>query len=241
MPEMFNRLGLAAAFAIGCVASNVYAGQLELSPMSLEIGAARNSELLYVTNRGTDESTIQIRSFSWSQTDGSDQLNDTQDLVASPPIFKLGPGKQQIVRVVLRAGRPNRESSYRIILDQLPEASEDNTVHVAWRVSLPVFVESGKQDSAALTYATARAADGSLLVTAANQGSRHTRLLGMKLHAPGGREFEPSKQVLGYVLPGSTITWPFAAEEIVPGATLTLHGTADTGPVDVQLTAPAAP
>ena len=89
--------------------------------MSLEIGAARTSELLYVTNRGTDECTIQLRAFVWSQPDGLDKLDDTEDLVVSPPMFNLAPGKQQIVRVVMRSARPQRETGYRIILDQLPQ------------------------------------------------------------------------------------------------------------------------
>ena len=83
--------------------------QFGLSPLGLAIGANELSGSVVVTNTGSDEIVIQARPYAWSQS-GKESRADTRDLIVNPPIFKLAPGEQQLVRVASRSAagaKPN--------------------------------------------------------------------------------------------------------------------------------------
>jgi fimbrial chaperone protein len=83
---------------------------------------------------------MQVRVFSWTQSPDDDVLTQTEELVASPPIFSVPDGGAQIVRLVLRVAPAATEQAFRVMLDEIPAAAQGTAVVVALRVSLPVFV-----------------------------------------------------------------------------------------------------
>ena len=52
--------------------------------------------------------TVQARLFGWKQNKGKEGYFRTRDVVVSPPILRLAPGKTGIVRVVRLSKKPVR-------------------------------------------------------------------------------------------------------------------------------------
>jgi fimbrial chaperone protein len=98
-----------------------------------------------VTNEGDTPVVLQADINQWTQrADGVDELTPTEDLILSPPIIKLGPKARQVVRLArLRAPDASRQLTYRMILREVPEATqgkEDIQVAIALALSMPVFI-----------------------------------------------------------------------------------------------------
>ncbi|WP_258571087.1 fimbrial biogenesis chaperone [Flavimaribacter sediminis] len=114
---------------------------LRVAPTSLDLGNGAKTASVRVWNDETDPVTIQVRVFRWTVENGKDVLEPTRDVVASPPISKLAPGTENIIRIVRVAKLPVRgRESYRLIIDQLPDPSRRQTgmINILVRHAIPV-------------------------------------------------------------------------------------------------------
>ncbi|MBW8637890.1 fimbria/pilus periplasmic chaperone [Hoeflea sp. WL0058] len=133
---------LAAAFVLSMLFSASAVGStLRVAPTSLDLGNGAKTASVRVWNDETDPVTIQVRVFRWTVENGKDVLEPTRDVVASPPISKLAPGTENIIRIVRVAKLPVRgRESYRLIIDQLPDPSRRQTgmINILVRHAIPV-------------------------------------------------------------------------------------------------------
>lgn len=209
----FARLLRAAAIAatIAGLAPTVHAGSFSANPVRLSLPAGATSTSVLLENKGDQPVTIQASTASWTQEGGKDVLTATQDLVVSPPIFKIAPGATQTVRVgLLRAPDQTRELTYRLYLQEVPPPPEpgQQAVSVALQLALPVFVQPpGPTRAAPKLVWAAKPADGDAMeLSLANEGTAHVQLVDAKLAAEDGTvlaELTPR----AYVLPGQAQTW----------------------------------
>lgn len=101
---------------------------------------------LTLENQGDTPIALQADLNNWSQkADGTDELVPTDDLILSPPIIKLAPKARQVVRLILlKPFEGARESTYRLIVRELPEVTEPKNnsldMPIALALSLPVFI-----------------------------------------------------------------------------------------------------
>jgi fimbrial chaperone protein len=220
------------------------AGTFSISPIRVELSAQQRTEALTVRNESADrEVVVQAQTHLWSQQDAQDKLTDTRDLIVTPPVFTLGPNSQQIVRVALRRGAdPKRELSYRLILQEVPpEAPKNFTgLQVALRLSLPVFVAPQAATAPNLTWSAAWQRDGSLLVTANNQGDLHLQVIDFDVRNKVN-DISLRNSVVKYVLPGATMNWvlqpPVNTIVTAKQNALTLRGASDRGEIAAEFTA----
>jgi fimbrial chaperone protein len=133
-------LGMAAA--LGCAPEAIHAQTI--SPVIVELSPSRKVVTITVTNSSEAAVNYQTETLSWSQPDGHDRYEETNDLIVVPPIAEIGPGASQIFRVATRKPPGPRELAYRLILEDITAdtAPAPNTATVNFRVrhSLPVFV-----------------------------------------------------------------------------------------------------
>src|SRR5215469_11000812 len=119
------------------------ASSISVAPIRVELSGTKRTAVLTVRNADDAPVVVQARPVAWSQRDGEDQLDDTHDLVVTPPLFTV-PGKgQQVLRVaLLRDADATRELDYRLVLSEVPSSvTPDITgLRVALRITLPVFV-----------------------------------------------------------------------------------------------------
>jgi fimbrial chaperone protein len=199
---------LASAAAFGLPSAS--AGSFGISPIRLELSTAEPTGTVTVRNEEDAPALIQAEAFVWSQPGAGEQLDPTQDLIVSPGVFTLQPKATQLVRVALRRPvDPERELSYRLILEEVPpEASPDFTgLRMALRLSMPVFVEPPRPVEPDLEFTAARDADSRLVLRADNRGAAHARIISFALIPidVDGATFQDS--VATYVLPGQSRTW----------------------------------
>jgi fimbrial chaperone protein len=223
-------------------ASPAAAGNFSVSPIRIDLSGAQPTAVITVHNNDAAPLLIQASTLAWSQPSGEEKYADTRDLIATPPVFTLPPDGDQIVRVALRRGAdPSRELSYRLLLAEVPQAAtQDFTgLRVALRLSLPIFVKPAVAPKADVAWQARRSPDGSLLVSATNNGTAHTQITDFDLQFADQAD-ATKVAVTRYVLPGSTVTWTVKAPAAVIRAThARIHGFSSTGEFQADLEIPS--
>lgn len=213
------------------------AGAFTIAPVRVELGPAKRTEALTVRNEADHPVLIQVETHAWSQVGGEDRLEATTDALATPPVFTLPAGGQQIVRVALRrAVAPDRELQYRLVLQEVPpDAPVDATeLRMALRISLPIFVSPPGAAAPVLHWQAMREGDDRLMLAAENTGNAHAQIVDFQLSGVG----RPGQRIEGmesrYVLPGSRVQWSLRPSGGVSDATeLNLRGNSDRGSLAV--------
>src|SRR3546814_20680504 len=101
----------------------------------------QTASALGLSNTGKSALHAQVRIFHWTQADGNDKLTPTTDLVASPPMVSIEPGKRQLVRIIrVNDGLiPHKvERTFRLLVDELPGPGRPG-VKFDHSYSIPVF------------------------------------------------------------------------------------------------------
>jgi fimbrial chaperone protein len=199
------------------------AAQFSIEPLMLSLPAGKLATSLTLGNNGAAPVTVQTELVSWNQDAGEDAFGPATGLVVSPPIFKLEPGKKQVVRVgrLKRAAAPAREVAYRIKLTEVPAQAGDNPKPVAtyMQLSLPVFVPAANREARpALEFQAQRQPGGGVKVAFANPGLVHDKVTRLTLLQDGKTVAERALNY--YVLAGAkrTLDWPGALKGAKAGA-----------------------
>ncbi|KAA1180537.1 molecular chaperone [Rhizobium tropici] len=234
---MQRMLPCIAASMLFCLSAyGINAASLRVAPTSLELVAPASATVLNLGNDGDHPINVQIRVFKWSQADGIERLEPTRDVVASPPSTRMNPNGQYVVRVIRTSKAPVRaEETYRVIVDELPDASRTRagTVTLIMRQSIPVFFKQADVKAPDVSWSVARQGSGLVLVGRNNGGSRF-RLSNLTL-AQGGTKISNRNGLVGYVLGGATMQWPIGTTKSLSGSAVTLHGQSDLGPFDAKV------
>lgn len=236
---------LAALLATAAAADAALAdGIIQISPVLLDLTGANAVGVLNFGNQAREPTSIQVRVFQWRQVDGQETLQPTNDVVASPPKAEIAPGATLSIRVVRASDAPIRgEDSYRVVIDQLPQAREGGKAVVAMllRQVLPVFFSAGSRSDPKVEWTIVRQGPTQLLV-ARNDGDRRLRI--GKVTLSGGKgSATMGGALLGYVLGHSQMSWTIPAKSgtFALGATVSVRGQADTGAISANAFVAAAP
>ena len=197
-----------AAFA-ACFAMPASAASLQVQPALIDVAAPGQAATLTLRNPDAAPINVQLRVFRWSQVNGTEKLEPTTDVVASPPATTLNPNTDYVVRIVRVTTRPvSGEESYRLLVDQLPDASQNggNTVRLLVRYSLPVFFTRGGRAEPEVSW-TIRKHGDRVAVAARNNGTSRLRVSNLSIHDSRGKAVNFGDGLVGYVLGQSTMEW----------------------------------
>ncbi|WP_392566077.1 molecular chaperone [Utexia brackfieldae] len=116
-----------------------------ISPTNVFIENSQKSSALWLENRGDKPQVMQVRVFKWTQNQGENKLEEQKQVIASPPMINIAPGKMQLVRVINTAPvAPDQSLFYRIVIDEIPSPQAtkaiDLGVNFRFRYSVPLFV-----------------------------------------------------------------------------------------------------
>jgi fimbrial chaperone protein len=211
------------------------AGSLQIEPVLIDVTAPGAASTVTLRNEGATPINAQIRVFRWSLVDGQEKLEPTEDVVASPPSVSLTPKAQYIARIVRVSKRPvTGEESYRLLVDQLPDLTQqkNGAVNLLVRYSIPVFFGAAEKKVAAVAWSVAVKGD-KLIVAARNNGERRLRISSLNLRDASGRSFSFGNGLAGYALGQSTKTWiaPASARGFVSNGPAAISAQSDTGPI----------
>jgi len=207
-----HAFGLALLLVVLVPTSAVHAAaSLVVRPTRVVITEDQDIVAITVDNQGDTETAIQMQLMKWSQRDGEDvyEPSDDMGLMACPPLFVVGAGSTQIVRVGLEQDRKNwnSEEAYRLFIQEIPpEPAEGETgVQVALRIGVPVFLPPKDFSQPNLTWHMESRGAAGLWMTVSNSGTVHALVSGVQLSSRSGFRFAASAHQ--YVLPGATMSW----------------------------------
>jgi fimbrial chaperone protein len=238
-------LRLTACLGFWCLAlgvSSAAAQGIEVAPANIALTPGQLAASLSITNHNDRKISFQIRVFDWQQdSQGGETLSPTDDLLFSPPLATIEPGRTQIVRLVLRRPPQGSERTYRILFDQLPPPAEPGVVQVLIRLSIPIFASPQGRTTPQIRWRVTTEGNRHWLI-ASNGGTRHLSVRDLKLYAPDGRLLRVEMNSPPHILAGATRRWPIVtniplhSEEV-----LRLAADADTGAIDERISVEAGP
>jgi fimbrial chaperone protein len=212
------------AMALGLVAGAVHA--VTIAPVLVELSPARKIVSVTVTNSADSAVSFQADVLAWSQPDGQDRFEETDDLMVVPPIATIAAGASQIFRVTPRTPPDPREQAYRLILEDVtPEtagAANSATVNIRVRHSLPVFVSPEGKPAIGVRVAQCAAPARKGCVRLYNDGSRYVTAKALTIDAAAWHKQVPLGTRL---LAGAWREWSFDLPANVAGP---VNVTADT-------------
>ncbi len=217
---------------------------LSVLPVNILLGPGERATALTVTNQGTSKTSVQVRAFAWNQYEDKDLLSPSDAIIVSPPIATLDPGASQVVRLILRDKAQVRESTYRILLDQIPPPNEPGIVHVVLRLSIPIFAQPGTRANPDVQFHVEETKDGQLALVGENNGLRHLAIREIAVITSDGRQLKTETGSSPYILAGATRHWKLDAQ----GGTLPqlndklqLKAQSDTGAIEQQVSVAGFP
>jgi fimbrial chaperone protein len=224
---------LIALLTAAVMAAPASASTFNISPIRAELAAGHRTEALTITNAEDNPVVVQIRVVRWSQKNGTEQLDDTRELLATPPVLQIAANSQQIIRVALRREPdPAEELTYRVIFEEVPQAAPKDFIglRVALRLSIPVFVAPAhSKANADLAWQSRWLANGQLELVATNSGNGHLQITDFEAQFPGS--LMPLRGITSkYVLAGSRMSWTLTppADAMRQGA-IPIRGHSDQG------------
>ncbi|MCZ8185576.1 MAG: molecular chaperone [Beijerinckiaceae bacterium] len=210
------------------------AAALQASPVLIELRADSPSATIQIRNTGQAPIAVQTRVYRWSQENGEESLDETDDLTASPPMTTLQPGTTYSVRLVRVNRQPvAQEQAYRVLVDELPDPNrqQSGTIAMVVRHSIPVFLLGPEGKPAQLSWSVGTR-NGRLVLRATNSGDRRVRLSNVSVRLPGGQNVSFGNGLLGYALANSTMEWLSPGRASGSGGTIT--ATTERGTVTGQ-------
>jgi fimbrial chaperone protein len=199
-----------SACAVALLSSGAgHALELGIAPLRVELEATQASGSLTVTNQGHEKVAMQVDAQSWIQdADGQNLLQQTDVVLAVPPLFELEPGESQLVRVgVMQPERADQEQAFRLLLTELAPPVANGTgpgLRLRTRISVPVFVRPARPVRSRLQLQSLRIDGGEARIRLHNAGSSHARLERLELLDRTRQLTDVGRDLATYVLPGAT-------------------------------------
>lgn len=216
------------------------AGNLEVSPTTIEIGEQGGPAAIYITNRDSEPVAVQVQAFSWRQTANGDVLEQGGGIQVSPPLARIAPGKRQIIRL-LAPKASTAQRAFRVILSELPDpaaASKASAVRVLLQFSIPVFV--GENTAPPHLEWNAVSSGSAPRIVVHNAGLGRAKLADFEIVRADGARAKVKLGSSRYVLAGATREWPFQINDIRVGETLRIDGKDARGGAPLKATVTVA-
>jgi fimbrial chaperone protein len=207
------------------------AASLSVLPITVDVVTPATTATVTVRNGESRPLAAQIRVFRWTQVDGQDRLDPTEDVVASPPVVTINGGADYIVRLERTAGQEiGGEEAYRVVVDELPNPNRqrNGSVALVLRYLIPAFFFSADATQPKLVWPLAHRG-GATLLQAANSGDKRIQIVDLKLGAS-----MVSKGLAGYVLGHSTRSWVVPAGSVLTNAAV-VSASSDHGAIHAPL------
>jgi len=222
---------LAALMSVGCLLSGTaQAAVLEISPVVISLAAGQSATTIEIRNRGDAPAAVQVRAYAWAQAGDEDVLTPTRDIILSPPIFTVPVGGSQTLRLLSRGGAAVAgERSYRLLLDEVPAASQGQQIVIALRASLPVIIAAASPAPKGLQWRVDRGPGGETVLSATNAGLGYDAVQAIAVTlADGSRRSAVARGKNPYILAGAERHWVVDGHRL-PAGGLRLNVTSRNG------------
>src|SRR5262245_61674732 len=116
---------LATLLLVGVFAAgSAHAASFSVSPLRADLTAKTKSASFTVTNSSSSPVSFQVAVMKWTQDEkANDVYVESKDLVVFPRQFEVPAGGKRLVRVGIEGAPVEKESAYRVFIEELPPAA----------------------------------------------------------------------------------------------------------------------
>lgn len=190
-----------------CYISGTQAG-VSVDPVQMYIlnqGKQKTTTVTFESKDEVEKKIFEIKAFKWTQKEnGENVLEPDNSLIINPKNFILQPGGKQTIRVGFN--RPlesvlegQQEGTWRIMIDEIPQAVKESSVNFLMSFNLPLFV--GKQEEIKLKFNI----DNNKLV-ATNLANSHIQISNLKIVDANKKDVFTS-DTMNYLLAKKTMSY----------------------------------
>lgn len=197
-----------------CYISGTQAG-VSVDPVQMYIlnkGKQKTTTVTFESKDELEKKIFEIKAFKWTQKDnGENVLEPDNSLIINPKNFILQPGGKQTIRVGFN--RPlesvlegQQEGTWRIMIDEIPQAVKESSVNFLMSFNLPLFV--GKQEDIQLKF---NIANNKLVAT--NLANSHIQISNLKIVDANKKDVFTS-DTMNYLLAKKTMSYDLNTTKI---------------------------
>lgn len=215
---LFNRIFaavLATLISGLTVAEEKADNKINVSKIKIEMTKGQKSDFFTVYNKSDTEAFgFSVQAFKWTQPEGKDKLEPTNNIIAAPKTFVVQPRQYKNIRLVADDyPQALKDYSYRIMLSQISRQSVEEVVAETSKlkfnltITMPLFFYSDALKNAdKMKITTATLGDR---VSISNEDNQHIYIQNIKVGSN-------TQKYNWYLLPQSTITavLPNAREKV---------------------------
>ncbi|MDE2606269.1 MAG: molecular chaperone [Burkholderiales bacterium] len=190
LPSLARIAGLClVATAVAGAVPPALGGEFSVTPISVDLKPGAMSETITVTNHAKDKLRVNIRLMQWTQdAQGKDVYTDSNDLVYFPRQMDVEGEAKRLVRVGLKTPAGTMERTYRLFIEEQPEATPDparSQIAFYFRFGVPIFVAPAvPKPQPDVPVPTLQG--GKLSIPVKNTGNQHFRLVKIAISDAAG-------------------------------------------------------
>jgi fimbrial chaperone protein len=128
-----------------CILPTFSYGSFTITPVKLKINKDEKIDALTLKNDSNEVKHFQLIVYKVENVQGKEVLKETKDLTVTPVMFKIAPGKSQLVRIAIKNKMYSvMEDGYRVSVRELPKKinAEGARVQLVTEFKVPVSIEA---------------------------------------------------------------------------------------------------
>jgi len=133
-----------------CILPSFAYASFTITPVKLKINKDEKIAALTLKNDSKEVKHFQLTVFKAENEHGKEVLKETKDLTVTPVMFKIAPGKSQLVRIAIKNKMYSvMEDGYRVSVKELPHKINAEGAHVrlVTEFKVPVSIEAEKMEA----------------------------------------------------------------------------------------------
>ena len=134
-----------------CILPTFAYGSFTITPVKLKISKDEKIAALALKNDSNEVKHFQLIVYKVENVQGKEVLKETKDLTVTPVMFKIAPGKSQLVRIAIKNKMYSvMEDGYRVSVKELPKKinAEGARVQLVTEFKVPVSIEADHKKEA---------------------------------------------------------------------------------------------
>ena len=186
---------------------------LSINPIRIFFEGAKKTDILTIKNESSVIGALQINAVEWTQDEkGENVYSPTQDILFFPKLLEITPGEEKIIRIGKKISRSEKEKTYRLFIEEIPDnnKTETTSVKILMKVGVPIFITPIKT-AASGVIEKVELNKGSLIVGVKNEGNIQSITIDGR--DSGGKEIYAVERAGGYLLNGRSKEFVFKLPE----------------------------
>lgn len=197
---------------------------LEIWPVTISASSKEQVSVLWLKNVSDSSTSLQVRVLTWEQKDNKNIYSEQNRIYAEPSFMVIAAGKQTPIRFFGVDKKGEKELSYKVVIDELPQPSEANKtakIKVRMQYILPFFVYQDGMNRAFIPGADSLPKENHSIIGKIegknllifNNSVTHLKVTGFNFCHRAVNCIE-RKEPVGYVLPGQTMRFEINENDV---------------------------